>query len=382
MDVQQHIDELRQGLPPDRYVIAFNMDNFRSVKRLFPFAAEAKKQGHALLVLATSIEVDCGPFENVCPVFPMSGSQVSSLRNIDVLITQDQCLFAPLTTRVVSVPHVFRPRSPHNVDPSVYHPLMSFLAGSDYLILNQKNLLRFEGSDFEGILASEPEHCQRQTEVATIIPGGYPPIDVLMEYDRLPEKAVKRSILFAPGMRGASTRESHAMFHDILKMLVTEFRDRDIIYSCFPHAQERVNARHLSRRFSEDNFHFNTSMTNLDMYADSAIAITDTSHTVQTFSFATLRPSIQCVFSGHRKHPVRHGVSWLVHDIDQLRETIHASLDGADEIREEIRRIRDEYIIRPGSTASYVVDNLDVIVACRFHLDQSHRHFGRPYRFK
>ena len=144
-------------------------------------------------------------------------------------------------------------------------------------------------------------------------------------------------------------------------MLVREFKDRDIIYSCFPHAQERVNARYLREQFSEPNFHFNTSMTNLDMYADSAIAITDTSHTVQTFSFATLRPSIQCVFSGYRKHPVRCGASWLVHNVDQLLETIHNALDNREDMQDEIKRIRDEYIVKPGLTARYIVENLGII---------------------
>lgn len=362
MTVQEYIDCIRATLPSNKYVVAINIHNFRSVKRLLPFAREAVRQGHEVLSIATCDAENCSQLESLGPIFSMETAQVKRLVGLDVLFTQDGCMYAPLETKVVGLPHVFRPRLSESTDPKVYRAISPFMAASDFLILNQKNIFGFEGHDFEPLMARAPLGCQRPTESCTVISAGYTPIDELMEYDNLPEKCVKRSILFAPGMRGASTRESYDMIYDILEMLVSKYPDRNIIYSCFPETQDRVNARSLSKRFTQNNFYFNTGMTNLDMYADSAVAITDTSHTVQTFSFATLRPSIQCVFSGYRKTPIRYGISWLVHNLQQLSEILDKVLEPSCQMKEEMRELRDKFIVDPGHTSRSVIENLDVIV--------------------
>ncbi|WP_419784166.1 hypothetical protein [Maridesulfovibrio sp.] len=339
--------------------IAILLSSNLSIKRLLPFAKEAHTRGHKVLFL-NMVQENEEELRKYGEVETLRSVDLRHRQDIDVLFTVDSCVNKPQGSKVVSVPHFHSDISPDNTDAENYYAYMSQLAGSDYLILGHKNLHKFKGEDFEYSLSLIPEELHLPETSSNIIPAGYPSLDVLAE--QINKHQVKQDcILYASTYDYAQTRHEYQTQIDILETLAHKFPDKEIIFRPLPAALARHDGAAIYEQVTSKNISLDISNSNIEQYARAALLITDTSTTADTFSYATLRPHIQCQMHGFRKELRSKTAGWIVHSQEQLEQVLNSINLEPGFYAEEILRQRDGQFCSVQETAANIIDHIECI---------------------
>lgn len=331
------------------------------LKRLLPFAKEALKQGFRVVFLNILQSEEIDFIKIIGENRKITAEEISNQNDLDVLIVMDRCLTPPTGVKVVSVPHCHLPIDPENTDPAAYYSTLSFLAGSDYLFLGQKNLLNFEGDSFENLLAEVPADEQLVSKCATIIPGGYSSLDVVLEQISKDKDCCVDSVFFAQ-VELVNNFEDACNGANIIELLALKFPDKTIRYSPLPFYQGIQRSSFVMDMVTAQNVFFDLDYVSSSRYQRSELLVTDSSTMAYTFSNATLRPHIQCQLYGFKRKPKRTSSGWIVYSLDQLAQAIDHVQENQDEFMASIKKKRDESFVNLGNSAKYLIDNIEVIV--------------------
>ena len=339
--------------------IAILLSSNLSIKRLLPFAKEAHARGHKVLFL-NMVQENEEELRQYGEVETLRSVDLRHRQGIDVLFTVDSCVNKPQGSKVVSVPHFHSDISPDNTDAENYYPYMSQLAGSDYLILGHKNLHKFRGDDFEYSLSLIPEELHLPENSSTIIPAGYPSLDVLVEQTRKYQET-GNLIIYACGY-GYSQTEQEALTHiAILETLARTFPQKTIIFRPVPSVVARHDAKAIFEQVKAKNVNLDLSNSNIELYARASLLITDSSTTAETFSYATLRPHIQCQMHGLRKKITHKQTGWIVYSQQQFERVLADIKMGSNFYAEEILNHRNTQFCSIGKTATNIFDHIEII---------------------
>ncbi|WP_421900053.1 hypothetical protein [Maridesulfovibrio sp.] len=266
----------------------------------------------------------------------------------------------PQDSKVVGIPHFHTDIDPKNANVEDYYPYMVILAGCDYMILGHQNLSRFAGKDFEHILGIVPEEYHLPESHSTIIPAGYPSLDVLEE--SISNSQVEQdSILYAPTYNYVQTEKDSQDTISILETLAQKFPDKQIVFRPLPNSQARHEGKVLFEKLKSKNVSLDLSNNNPEQYARAALVVTDTSTTADTFSYATLRPHIQCQMHGFKKESTSKGTGWVAYSLEQFNQILNSLDLDSGAYADEILKQRNEQFCSVGRTAANVIDHIETI---------------------
>ncbi|WP_432738074.1 hypothetical protein [Maridesulfovibrio sp. FT414] len=341
-------------------VIGININTSRSLKRLQPFALEAKRRNYRVIFFCIYNDVEYSNIKQIGEVRFIRAEEMASCDDVDVLFTQDRCTHPPKAAKVIAVPHSFHVVDYDNSDPWAYAAQMEFLAGCHYLILGNVNIRNFSKYDFRLMLSTIPEHLHLPSREAVIIPGGYPSLDLLLT-SVSQENVCPDSVFFAQ-VDAIESSMCATDVKNIISCLSNYFFKDKIIYSPYPHSRSLQDSKILFEELGIENVFLNTNFESASVFARAFLLVTDSSTTAYTYSFATLRPHIQCQFYGYRKKPTKSEFGWIVYSLEQLEWALKDVLENYGKYEVSLSSLRDKIYLNIGCTANYIFENINTIV--------------------
>ena len=346
--------------PPSAKSIGILLDRNLSLKRLLPFAQEAHTKGHKIIFLDMIYGSNRQQLPKFGSIETIANTDLRDRHEIDVLFVVDSLVLPPENCKIISIPHVHLEISPDNTDAESYYGYMNSLAKCDYLVLGHQNIRKFRGEEFTHILSLTPEEYHNQTKRSVIIPAGYPSLDILIEQTDIADLK-QDCILYASAHSHILTEGESQNTLNILEKLAQKFPDKKIIFRPLPFAESRHEGTALFGKIKAENVALDLSDNNPELYARAALLVTDTSTTADTFSYATLRPHIQCQMHGFRKEMTHKRTGWVVYSINQLTELLdNIDLDSSEH-KKHILKQRNLQFCSIGKTAAYIIDHLEII---------------------
>lgn len=192
-----------------------------------------------------------------------------------------------------------------------------------------------------------------------IVPGGYPKLD----YSRriLGSSAPLRSIIYSPTSQGSAVSKVQHDGESVLSTLLRAFPEMKIVFRPYPSQANMEHGRILAAKFTAyRNFVFDDTATGIAYQKECAVAVTDSSSSALTFSFATGRPLVfvnlkEGAETKLQGTPLGFRTETPEGLIEGVRRGIRDAAQWAVTIREEARK----NIYHPGSAAGYLAANLN-----------------------
>jgi hypothetical protein len=353
-------------------VVAYHSGRFSQLRKL---ALAIQNSGHAVILIIDGDqqcrEADLAQLDYVLSIKP---EYLKHLSFVNTFFTHDNDLavMVPPASSVVSIAH--------NIDMDVNNHDIGWLVKtakiywpkSNYRIINQP---LFQSNINIALSSFYPPEIINKNRFC-LIPGGSLQLDQLI--DGLNAAAAARdSIVYAPSLLSHPESRTIQDGELIIAALINNFPGYNIIYRPYPTEVLLPAVTRLKDKFTRcKNFIFDDNPSYLSSYARSLLLISDFSHTVVTFSFAALAPSIVCNFA---RNPQPPGIFWGIRSRlsnsnnplsslyfasqpAELISLIHKCLNTLSEHKNFIVTLRQRSIINAGNCANYIAQNMKFIL--------------------
>lgn len=316
-------------------------------------------------------------FENSKNVFYGGANAACNVAGIDLFIACEEFPAWPHNSKTMFIDH-----GPFNrfnfVNPLPAEKYINiYMHGAlhyDYVLTPHTHLSELKNTDIKYFPAPLPKSALKSLmPFFCFVPGGYPKLDHLMRY--LDDNIVPvDSIVYAPVWHTGSFNDMGLFGEAIIGAALDAAPSLRVVFR--PHSYDQSNpvVIKLVEKFSSNpRFFYDTTPSYFQLYARTALLISDYSSTAATFSLATKRPVIYFQPDGRAlkgdEGVVDAGIGAYIKTIDQLRRHIHDYLNRAAEFSAKIEAIRSERINNVGHSEEYVVDNIDYILNDSRHPD-------------
>jgi hypothetical protein len=210
-----------------------------------------------------------------------------------------------------------------------------------------------------------------------VIPSGYPQIDAVMRHT-LRKNSEKDTITYAPTpLNGKPAWDAYSsMYHagaEILISLASNFNNYRVVFK--PHVSDLnnpVTAKILNNISNEKNIIVDTGGSSYhDLYARSALMVSDFSSTAYTFALGTLSPVV--FFSPNEENfpdgleneaycSLRKKVGAVVKNTDELVVCVKEILNNKNIYLDSIKNFRKSFLYNPGGSEEYITNAIDLIM--------------------
>lgn len=239
---------------------------------------------------------------------------------------------------------------------------------SDYLALPRA----LEGAPPKGLRIP---HClvDHGSPVVTVLPAGYPKLDMLARYCAQHPVRDDRGfdLMYSPTLaRFAQPRRLDVAAYGIriIEQLLRVEGAARVMFRPHPLDRNQPIVREIEEHFSDEpRFGIDRSASYLETYARTSLIVTDTWRTATTFSLATDRPTIALpmesapsLIKGDLVMDERACV--VVSNVDELASVVRIAMQARGQIATAIRKWKSEHLIRVGEAESYIVDCIERIM--------------------
>ena len=253
-----------------------------------------------------------------------------------------------------------------------------WLMNADYHMCNlsseqKRRLVPIYRDKFKASLIPRETIGPRRT--LTLMPAGCPKIDRIALVRSHTGRSHINKILLCPSAADLKGYWIDTLGRQAVSALLENFPSFTIVYRPSPADRTRPETQALVRTFKDHGrFQYDQSADYAELYAQSALLITDTSDTGLTFSLATLKPTLYFTptnveeapdawLLGKRMGPV------IVGTVDDLVKTVRSVLQSSGSLEHEIKAYMDEFVCHPGYAVERFLDYMDDILAGRVHAD-------------
>ena len=344
---------LKKARAENKRTIAFwsSSPRFSPWEWIVPFVRSLGVGAHFPIVLSAY------PLDGYCkldiPHFVIAADQLRRLESLDCLVaaTDDDEGDFPESCRVLAVAHAFM----YN-DSSVFLHAAGHQTKFDGYLVNCRlgNSAQQIRELWTGLLPRKM--FRRKGDRFDILACGYLRSAALQENMR-ELRARRDAICYAPMARGLAKEQGGdriALYaKKILRTLLTNFPDHQIIFRPAPYAEVDEDIRELSASFAAfPNFHVDTSLERLQTFARSAVLVSDVSHVLFSFAFTTLRPAISFRPWIREKSVAKAPYGALITDFTSLVTSIRQMLNEESAWSARIRAARDRVVFPPETAFS------------------------------
>ena len=213
-----------------------------------------------------------------------------------------------------------------------------------------------------------PSLLRHRRDTLTLIPLGYPKIDLLIAKADTP--VVRDTITYAPTqtiLNFSSVREAGA---EIIAELLAGFPEHRIAFRPYP-GQDVTRLRDIIARFRGDpRFVCDTSLTGDDLMMRSAVVVTDRSSMAMSYSLGLARPSVFFARDGIKGADPQgfkrlDPVGYRAGSVAGVRDAVRRALTKSEPIARRIEETRGNYIHNPGHAADHLAAIMPDILAGR-----------------
>lgn len=315
------------------------------------FARSLGESAHYLIFLSTY------PIDEYCqldiPHFIIAAEHLDQLECLDCIVAAtdgDEGNF-PENCRVLAVAHTFLYNNSSVFLHAVYHQTKF-----DGYLVNCRlgNSAQQIKALWTGLLPRRM--FRRKGDRFDILACGYLRSAALQE-DMRKLRVQRDAICYAPMARDLAREHGGDRIglyaKKILRTLLTNFPDYQIIFRPAPYAEVDEDIRELSRSFSSfPHFHVDTSLERLNTFARSAVLVSDVSHVLFSFAFTTLRPAISFRPWIRQKSVTMAPYGAIITDFTNLVTEIRQMLDRKAMLSARIREDRDCVVFPPETAFS------------------------------
>jgi CDP-glycerol glycerophosphotransferase (TagB/SpsB family) len=398
---------IRAALPPGRPAIAFFCPTKSFRKQFGELPRLLEQAGHFVLYLYGEVHGD--DWESHPTSFHVWGQMGPHLDGVDLFIvpTIMDCLparskkvlfyhisFAETGLSSASLAQPDPASGPYQALVDRYHHLCAFFPLYDYVVASSPNvmdefrsILAFYGRakagaapvrhqpDAEGLLRGLAGH--RLAARQTLIPGGYPPMDVNIRHVAQTGSAPENVITYAPTPLAGKTEwrdyaSAHVAGPDIVRALLDAFPDHQIVFK--PHVDELPEIVQAVAQAASGSARFTLDRSGGDhraLYARTKVLVSDFSSTAYTFALSHLRPVVfysrnesalppEARDSAYGRH--RADVGAVARSPGELVAAVRELLTHLDAFCGRIRAVRDQLLYNVGRSDEYLAAHIDDIL--------------------
>lgn len=331
-----------------------------TVDVLLGFRAELKRRGKRAVLLLYSNALErfcslCSP-ENRADTYLLDNMDLLQYCNfIEVLFTHDHCIWRKpenFSKKLVLFKHNLATTALTTTD--VY---------ADYVVTINANTPPFNFSRY-------PNHRKfTYGKTCTLVPGGYPKLDLLIrrrrEYGAGPFNRVAFFPVSLPFTVGQHGQELYLeAWSELIEGFLCAFPGREFILRPYPPDREAAVFSALRERFAaQPFFYMDMADDNIRYLLSSDLLITDYSSVCLNFSYATLRPVIWLRPTAPTFRAGSHeDLGIMTCSAAQALEAVAHALASLPQWEARIRRKRDLDVSHAGETLDYLADHVDNIL--------------------
>lgn len=271
-------------------------------------------------------------------------------------------------------PNVIRIAQPHGLDVSYISTIKKYGGPLvfDYVLSPMYEIYLDDDYFSERFPREVIEH---NSDSICIIPAGYAKLDHFVKVCN--DRPKKKKIIYHISLMGLESPEVRGNIGRTIKLLLDNFRDREILFRCDPRDRDNPELNQQIQLYVENpRFTLSKASSYVEDYADAELLVTHRTVTAHTFAFASGRPII-ALERGARfgfLQPKRTFFGYVVTSENQLLKLIRAVLEHPEGESERILKHRDRHYPNVGGSAQYLVDNLDFVLGRKRHPDW--KYFG------
>ena len=330
-----------------------------TVDVLFSFRAELERRGNKSILLLTSnaIESFCSLSQHVENENTYVFDNIDLLKYckfIKVLFTYDHCLWRKPKDFFKKIV-LFK----HNLSTTV---LTSTDVCADYVVTINSRTPYFNFKRYPNNLKLT------YGKTCTLIPGGYPKLDLLYHRRNMYGDGPFNRVVFFPvslpftiGQHGQNLYFD--TWHELIEGFFRRFPEMEFVLRPYPPDRNAPVFKALYALFEgQAHFHMDMSDDNSHYLLSSDILITDYSSVYLNFAYATLRPVIWLRPALKEPWKITSEVGVVTCSVPQSLDAIGSMLSSLPQWKERIQNKRDQAVSHAGETLLYLADHLDNIL--------------------
>ena len=360
LKTRQDCDHLRERLGPGPVVALWATGHpLNTVDIMLYFRALLLQKGYTVLFLLKKKAVE--RFFESCPndecdfVYELNDNTLLQYCPfISVIFTHDFCIggrkVKNFSAKIVLFPHNIK--RPFPMQPEIY---------VDYLVAVNSNYTPFNFSDI-------PNHAKiNQNKTLTIIPAGYPKLDLYMAARQKIQAGPYKRIAFFPitiKNSVAGAKLSYSVYAELISQFLARYPDYEFVLRPRINDHNAPLFRNLRTKFSADSrFIFDIGMDNKKYLLASDLMITDQSTVVDTFRVVSLHPGIYFRPDLKIKSPyIKNTIGYFASSVDQVLASIEDALCTFPQWESSLKKEIDRTVSHAGKTLSYLSNHIDNIL--------------------
>ena len=271
-----------------------------------------------------------------------------------VLFTHDYCLSGK--PKNFSGKIVF---FPHNINCMYPTPRDVF---ADYVVAVNESYRKFDFSTYPNYIKINKNFNY------TIIPAGYPKLDLVISGREKAGKGPHKRVAFVPVMsnywREAYPGQLFKTYSEFISAFCEHFPEYEFIVRPYSTDRNSPLFRKLREKFSaQPRFRLSLEEDNTTYLFSCDLLLTDYSAVARNFCYAALRPVIWLQPTLQIREPYQKvDMGYVTCSAEQCLAAITEALNSCSQWEEHLRRRRAQEVRHAGETLSYLCDNLTNIL--------------------
>ncbi len=383
------ISNIQRAINPHKKAIAFSHTHPAFREHLGNIPTKLRDKGDNVLVLLGTPKYEYHGFENDEYVFYAGHGIAKGIDFVDLFFHYTNTTkHLPVNGKKALLPHgsSFLPNVKNAKIKGYLRSLTKHINANflsyDYYIFQSKIFVNLPAhilkelyeSDFAFFKDRVPqEMLNHKSKEVCILQGGYPKLDMLIDYYKKNKKTSK-TIIYATTDLDSSDSSFNKVGENVINTILISFPDYDLIFRPHPVSKDRPEVLGVVEKYSNHpRFAFDTSPSYRDTYSRCTVMISDFSGTAETYSLATLKPAIFIgegfvlqtdidLDSDEKVICSRSVYGMMVRNSKELAFGIQYIINNEGCFHKQIEEFRNSSIANIGTSEEYIVNNIEYIL--------------------